>query len=86
MRSGNTDKAVADYRRAGYREEPYEVLLAAGLKTWRPGTSLGWVQGRQPARPPAAREPVSAGLPAWRPVYLTIGVHEAAELMAIVPE
>lgn len=30
-------KAPEDYRRAGYREEPYEVLLASGARTWRPG-------------------------------------------------
>ncbi len=39
-------KAVADYRRAGYREEPYEVLLAAGIKTWRPGVRVRYYRDR----------------------------------------
>jgi uncharacterized protein YprB with RNaseH-like and TPR domain len=39
-------KAVADYRRAGYREEPYEVLLAAGVKTWRPGVRVRYYRDR----------------------------------------
>jgi DNA polymerase, archaea type len=33
-------KAAADYRRAGYREEPYELLIASGVKTWRPGVRV----------------------------------------------
>ncbi|MBV9356390.1 MAG: hypothetical protein JO023_12785, partial [Chloroflexi bacterium] len=39
-------KAMADYRRAGYREEPYEVLLAAGIKTWRPGVRVRYYRDR----------------------------------------
>jgi hypothetical protein len=39
-------KAVVDYRRAGYREEPYEVLLAAGVKTWRPGVRVRYYRDR----------------------------------------
>ncbi len=39
-------KAVADYRRAGYREEPYEVLLTAGIKTWRPGVRVRYYRDR----------------------------------------
>jgi DNA polymerase elongation subunit (family B) len=33
-------KSPADYRRFGTREEPYEVLLAAGVRSWRVGQRI----------------------------------------------
>ncbi len=39
-------KAPTEYRDAPYREEPYEVLLAAGLKSWRSGQRIRYFRDR----------------------------------------
>ena len=33
-------KSLPQYRRSGMREEPYEVLLAAGVRSWRVGQRI----------------------------------------------
>ncbi|GAC1323714.1 MAG: DNA polymerase domain-containing protein [Chloroflexota bacterium] len=43
-------KSPPQYRRAGIREEPYEVLLAAGVRSWRVGQRIRYFRahGREP--------------------------------------
>lgn len=39
-------KSPPQYRRAGVREEPYEVLLAAGVRSWRVGQRIRYFRAR----------------------------------------
>ncbi len=39
-------KSMAQYRRSGMREEPYEVLLAAGVRSWRVGQRIRYFRER----------------------------------------
>jgi hypothetical protein len=39
-------KSVPHYRRGGTHEEPYEVLLAAGIRSWRVGQRIRYFRGR----------------------------------------
>jgi DNA polymerase elongation subunit (family B) len=39
-------KSLAQYRRGGTREEPYEVLLAAGIRAWRVGQRIRYFRAR----------------------------------------
>jgi DNA polymerase I len=39
-------KSMSQYRRSGMREEPYEVLLAAGVRSWRVGQRIRYFRDR----------------------------------------
>jgi DNA polymerase I len=39
-------KSPPEYRRGGTREEPYEVLLAAGVRSWRVGQRIRYFRTR----------------------------------------
>jgi DNA polymerase I len=39
-------KSMAQYRRSGMRAEPYEVLLAAGVRSWRVGQRIRYFRER----------------------------------------
>jgi hypothetical protein len=39
-------KSPPQYRRGGTHEEPYEVLLAAGVRSWRVGQRIRYFRGR----------------------------------------
>jgi DNA polymerase, archaea type len=39
-------KSPSQYRRSGMREEPYEVLLAAGVRSWRVGQRIRYFRER----------------------------------------
>lgn len=39
-------KSLAHYRRGGTHEEPYEVLLAAGIRSWRIGQRIRYFRAR----------------------------------------
>ena len=39
-------KSLAQYRRGGTHEEPYEVLLAAGIRSWRVGQRIRYFRAR----------------------------------------
>jgi uncharacterized protein YprB with RNaseH-like and TPR domain len=39
-------KSVPQYRRGGTHEEPYEVLLAAGIRSWRVGQRIRYFRAR----------------------------------------
>jgi DNA polymerase elongation subunit (family B) len=39
-------KSPAQYRRGGTHEEPYEVLLAAGVRSWRVGQRIRYFRAR----------------------------------------
>jgi DNA polymerase, archaea type len=54
-------KSPAQYRRGSTREEPYEVLLAAGVRSWRVGQRIRYFRGRGgEARLLQEGEPVTA--------------------------
>lgn len=39
-------KSLPQYRRGGTHEEPYEVLLAAGIRSWRVGQRIRYFRAR----------------------------------------
>ncbi len=39
-------KSMAQYRRSGTHEEPYEILLAAGVRSWRIGQRIRYFRAR----------------------------------------
>jgi hypothetical protein len=39
-------KSMAQYRRSGTNEEPYEILLAAGVRSWRIGQRIRYFRAR----------------------------------------
>jgi DNA polymerase, archaea type len=39
-------KSLPQYRRGGTHEEPYEVLLAAGVRSWRVGQRIRYFRAR----------------------------------------